>query len=131
MDVSPADTFLLSLLAVLSGLMALVYAVARGLPARDFRPAVAALTAGFIASNAAYVVRTLSAPAFPVLCVVWGGGFAMLLTAMWHVFSPRSWHLAWDAIVRLSRRIHPLGSVVFMITLLVLAALLILRGVRA
>jgi hypothetical protein len=38
--------------------------------------------------------------------------------------------MAWEAFVRLSGRIHPLGSVVFLITLLVTLALLLLRALR-
>lgn len=129
--VSPAVASLLTVLAVLSGFVALAYAVARGLPARDWRPGVAALAAGFIAANAAFVLRALGALDTPVVSVVWAGGFAMLLAAMWHVLQPRSWHVAWDAFVALGRRIHPIGSVVFLITLLVMIALLLLRMLRA
>lgn len=128
--VSPAVASLLTILAVLSGFVALAYAAARGLPARDWRPGVAALVAGFIAANAAFVLRTLGALDAAAVCVVWAGGFAMLLSALWHVLEPRSWHVAWDAFVRLGRRIHPLGSVVFLITLLVMVALLVLRMLR-
>lgn len=54
----------------------------------------------------------------------------MLLSALWHLFLPRSWQVAWDAFIRLARRIHPLGSVLFLVTLLVTVALLVLRVVR-
>ncbi|HEX6246082.1 MAG TPA: hypothetical protein VFZ61_34395 [Polyangiales bacterium] len=115
----------------MSGFLSLAYAVARGLPARDWRPGVAALASGFIAANAAFVVVSFGALDAPTLCVVWAGGFAMLLCALWHLMEPRSWHVAWDAFVRLSGRIHPLGSVVFLTTLLVTLTLLLLRALRA
>jgi hypothetical protein len=51
----------------------------------------------------------------------------MLLAALWHVIEPRSWHVSWDLFVSLSGRIHPLGSVLFLITLLVTIVLLLLR----
>jgi hypothetical protein len=129
--VSSAVASLLTLLALLSAFVALGYALARGLPARDWRPGVAALLAGFIAANTAFVVRALGRLEVPALCVVWAGGFSMLLSAMWHLLEPRSWHLAWDAFVGLGRRIHPLGSLVFLITLLVTIALLALRALNA
>jgi hypothetical protein len=129
--VSSAVASLLTILAALSGFVALAYAVARGLPARDWRPGVGALVAGFVAANVAFVVRTLGPLEMPTLCVVWAGGFAMLLSALWHVLAPRSWHVGWDALVDLGTRIHPLGSVVFLITLLVTIALLVLRALRA
>jgi hypothetical protein len=129
--VSSAVASLLTLLAVLAGFTALAYAVARGLPARDWRPGVAALGAGFIAANVAFVLRTLGALDAPTLCVIWAGGFSMLLSALWHVLAPRSWHVAWDAFVALGSRVHPLGAVVFLITLLVTIALLVLRAFAA
>lgn len=129
--VSPAVSTLLTLLAILSGLAALVYAALRGIPARDFRPAVASLLAGFITANVTFIVRALGSLQTPTLVVIWAGGCAMLLTAFWHVLAPRSWHVVWDAFVALSRRLHPLGSVAFLITLLVTCALLLLRGLRA
>lgn len=131
MVVSSAVATSLTLVAVLAGFLALGYAVARGLPARDWRPGVAALACGFIAANAAFVLVTLGALDAPTLCVVWAGGFSMLLSALWHLLEPRSWHVAWDAFVGLSGRIHPLGSVVFLITLLVTLALLVLRALHA
>ena len=131
MVVSSAVASSLTLVAVLSGFIALAYALARGLPARDWRPGVGALAAGFIAANAAFVLLTLGALNAPALCVVWAGGFSMLLSALWHLLGPRSWHVAWEAFVGLSGRIHPLGSVVFLITLLVTLALLVLRTLRA
>jgi hypothetical protein len=129
--VSSAVATSLTLVAVLSGFLALAYAVARGLPARDWRPGVAALASGFVAANAAFVLVTLGALDAPTLCVVWAGGFSMLLSALWHLVEPRSWHIAWDGFVGLGRRIHPLGSVVFLIALLVTIALLVLRALRA
>ena len=131
MVVSSAVASALTVVAVLSAFLALGYAFARGLPARDWRPGVAALASGFIAANVAFVLLTLGALDAPTLCVVWAGGLAMLLSAMWHMLEPRSWHVAWEALVGLSRRIHPLGSVVFLITLLVTLALLLLRVLRA
>lgn len=119
---------MLTILAVLAGLMALGYAAARGIPARDPRPGVAALAAGFIAANVAFVLRILGALDAPPLCAIWAGGFSMLFSALWHVLEPRSWHVAWDAIVALGRRLGPLVSVVFLITLLVTLALLVLRA---
>ena len=89
------------------------------------------MACGFIAANAAFVLVTLGALDAPTLCVVWAGGFSMLLSALWHLLEPRSWHVAWDAFVGLSGRIHPLGSVVFLITLLVTLALLVLRALHA
>lgn len=127
MVVSSAVVSSLTLVAVLSGALALGYALARGLPARDWRPGVAALASGFIAANAAYALLILGALDAPTLCVVWAGGFAMLLCAMWHLLEPRSWHIAWEVFAGLSGRIHPLGGVVFLITLLVTLALLVLR----
>jgi hypothetical protein len=121
----------LTLVAVLSGALALAYAVARGVPARDWRPGVAALGCGFIAANAAFVLVTLGALNAPTLCVVWAGGFSMLLCAIWHLVEPRSWHVVWEAFVSLSGRIHPLGSVLFLTTLLVTLTLLLLRALRA
>ena len=131
MVVSSAVASSLTVIAVLSGFLALAYALARGLPARDWRPGVAALASGFIAANVAFVLLTLGALDAPTLCVVWAGGFAMLLAAIWHVLEPRSWHVAWDAFAGLSRRIHPLGSLLFLITLLVTLALLLLRALAA
>jgi hypothetical protein len=129
--VSSAVASLLTILAVLSGFVALAYAVARGLPARDWRPGVAALVAGFIAANVAFVLLTLGAMEAPMLCVLWAGGFSMLVCSLWHVVAPRSWHVVWDAFVGFGRWLHPLGSVVFLITLLVMVALLVLRVLRA
>jgi hypothetical protein len=126
--VSSALASLVTILAVLAGFIALAYSVARGIPARDPRPGMAALGAGFIAANVAFVLRMLGALDAPTLSVIWAGGFSMLLAALWHVLAPRSWHVAWDAFVALGTRIHPLGSVVFLITLLVMIALLILRA---
>lgn len=131
MVVSSAVASLLTILAALFGVLAIAYAVARGVPARDFRPGVAALGAGFIGANVVFVLRSLDAVDAPTLSVVWAGGFAMLLTALWHVTEPRSWHMAWDAFVRLCGRIHPLGGIVFAITLLVTMALMVLRALRA
>ena len=131
MVVSSALASSLTLAAVLAGALALAYAVARGLPARDWRPGVAALASGFIAANAAFVLVTLGGLEAPTLCVVWAGGFSMLLCTIWHLVEPRSWHVAWEAFVALSGRIHPLGSVVFLTTLLVTLALLLLRALRA
>jgi len=121
----------LTILSVFSGLLAVAYAVARGLPARDWRPGLAAVTAGFIAANVAFVLLTLGVLAAPVLCVVWAGGFAMLLCTLWHAALPRSWHVAWDALVGLSGQIHLLGTLVFLITALVTVCLLAWRVLRA
>lgn len=128
--VSSALATSLTFVAVLSGFLGLAYAVARGLPARDWRPGVGTLAAGFVAANAAFVLLSLGALDAPALSVVWAGGFAMLLSTLWHLLAPRSWHVAWDAFVGLSGRIHPLGSIVFLITLLVTLALLTLRALR-
>lgn len=131
MIVSSAVVSVLTIVSVLSGFIAFGYAALRGVPARDWRPGLAALVAGFIAANAAFVMRALGAVEAPALYVIWAGGFSMLLCAMWHLVEPRSWHVAWDAFVGLGRRISPLGSIVFLIALLVTLALLSLRGLRA
>lgn len=131
MSISSASAAVLTILGVLAGGVALAYAVARGLPARDFRPGLAALVAGFVAANVAFILLALDAVEAPALSVVWSGGFAMLFCSMWHVTAPRSWHVVWDAFVRLSRRIHPLGSLVFLVTLCVTISLLVLRIQRA